>query len=140
MTILVSNNATEEFVLKTVKEYLITYYHLLFKNKNDTVRIEHFNKYLKENYKVSISDILESVDKNIVLSIQGDNYKLSVNEVVTIGGRTLGMFMRLIDYGNSDIRGMHLFDKAEKFIQKKLQSLLTIHTLKNLKKEDSNVS
>ena len=90
------------------------------------------NDYLKDNYEVDIKTIFKEIINNILITTQDKDYKLTVNGNVFVNNYNLDMLMRLVDYGNAEIRGLHIFNKAEKYIQDKLQALFTLHTLKGL--------
>lgn len=134
MTIYVSNDISKEFLLTTLKEcYLMYLQSELFNNKIKKQSLELMNKYLIDNYKIDLKKLFKSIIENILVTTQGDDYKLTVNDhAIIIKNYTLGMLMRLVDYGNTDIKGLHVFDKVEKYIQSRLDAIFTIHTLKGL--------
>jgi len=137
MTIYVSNNVDKEFVLTTLKDCYIDYLQKsIFKNKMMKSQIDYMNKYLKETYGIDLSKLCKLVIENIQITTQANEYKLTINDTLFIDNAgTLGMLMRLVDYGNTEIRGIHLFDKVGKYIQNKLQSIFVLHTLKQMKKD-----
>ena len=132
MAIYVSNDVDINFVKTTVKEYYLMYLNSCLNNRNKKAQIESMNDYLKDNYEVDIKTIFKEIINNILITTQDKDYKLTVNGNVFVNNYNLDMLMRLVDYGNAEIRGLHIFNKAEKYIQDKLQALFTLHTLKGL--------
>ncbi len=137
MAIYVSKDIDKEFLLTTLKDCYLEYLRSeLFNNRNKKHLLLNMNSYLVENYNVEIRKIFTSVIENLIVTTQGDNYKLTLNEfAIVTKNYTLGMFIRLIDYGNTEIRGLHIFDKVEKYIQSRLNAIFTLHTLKGLTKD-----
>lgn len=138
MAIYISNNIDKSFIVTTLRDcYLMYLRSNLFTNRVKKLQIEHMNDYLTKNYNVDLELLFRLIADNTYIGTQGDNYKLTINDNVIVNkNNTLGMLMRLVDYGNTEIRGLHIFNKVEKFIQERLQAIFTIHTLKNMKKED----
>lgn len=138
MAIYISNNIDKSFIVTTLRDcYLMYLRSNLFTNRVKKLQIEHMNDYLTKNYNVDLELLFRLIADNTYIGTQGDNYKLTINDNVIVNkNNTLGMLMRLVDYGNTEIRGLHIFNKVEKFIQERIQAIFTIHTLKNMKKED----
>jgi len=137
MAIYVSNEIDKEFLLTTLKDCYLEYLrNELFNNRNKKQLLLNMNSYLIENYDVEIKKIFTSLLENLIVTTQGDNYKLTINDLAIVTkNNTLGMFIRLIDYGNTEIRGLHIFDKVEKYIQSRLDAIFTLHTIKGLTKD-----
>ena len=131
MSILISNNVEKEFVITTLKDCYLSYLReVLFSNKFNKEAVALMNDYLTKNYNIDFNILFNLITNNLHVTTQGDNYKLSVNEEVIVNRNyRLGMLMRLVDYGNSEIKGLHLFNKVEKYIQRRLHAIFTIHSL-----------
>ena len=134
MAIYVKNTVDKAFLKTTLRDcYLVYLRELLFGSRMKQQQLANMNKYLSDNYQIDIVMLLNAVANNTLITTQGEDYKLTVNEnVVIVKNYTLGLLMRLVDYGNTDVRGLNIFNKAEKYIQERLQSIFTIHTLKGL--------
>jgi len=134
MSIYVSNKIDKEFIKTTLKDcYLMYLRTVLFNNRFKTESIANMNEYLTNNYSVDLNILFNLISKNTIITTQGDNYKLTINDsIIVTKNYTLGMLMRLVDYGNTEIRGLHIFNKVEKYIQQRLQAIFTIHTLRGL--------
>lgn len=134
MAIYVSNKIDKNFLETTLKECYLGYLRtVLFNDKFNKDAVALMNKYLTDNYNIDLHMLFKAVVDNIQITTQGDNYKLTLNEFNIITKNcSLGMLMRLVDYGNTEIRGLHLFDKVEKYIQKRLNAIFTLHTLKGM--------
>lgn len=134
MAIYVTNTVDRAFLKTTLRDCYLSYLReLFFGSKMRQQQLSNMNKYLSDNYQIDVMMLLNAVANNTLITTQGEDYKLTVNEnVIVVKNYTLGLLMRLVDYGNTEIRGLNIFNKAEKYIQERLQSIFTIHTLKGL--------
>lgn len=137
MSIYIPNNVDKEFILTTLKKYYLLYLKTsLFNSKSKKESVELMNNYLVDNYNITLKEIFQAILDNILLTKQGDYYKLTINDSVMIKDYTLSQLMRLVDYGNLEIKGLHIFNKVEKYIQSKLQAIFVVHTMNKIKKEN----
>lgn len=117
---LVSSIESEEFnykILPTlIYKTLITKYNKLVKRK----RVGNMNNYLKEHYNLTIEDIIKRA--KTVVNNRGNQFIISIEQNETINGTPIETLIRLIDFGNMNIKGLNLFNAAFRFVENKLKT------------------
>ena len=128
MTIFLKDIVDEEFILlipqfiiKRVREKL---------NKN---KYQAMQEYLQENYDVSIDDIITQ------LAIKGFSYS-KVKDLLIVriddnikeekSQEKLSMFVRLINYGNLQIRGTHLIEDTINYIKSNILNIYRFYQMR----------
>lgn len=117
---LISNIKNEYFngvILPTlVYKVMCSEYNHFIENK----RIVGMNDYLLDEYKITVKDILDEIKGNILVSKSGDKYNVFVDNNIKMGELFVDNLMRLVDNGNMEIKGLHLFDTAFKYVEKRI--------------------
>jgi len=93
-------------------------------------------EYLKDNYKLSIEDVISQLaTKGFSYSKVKDLYIIRVNDNIkeTKSQEKLSTLIRLIDYGNLDIRGVHLIDSTLNYIKSNILNIYRIYQMKGEK-------
>jgi len=115
---LVSSIESEEFnyrILPTLLyKTLVTKYNKLVKRK----RVGNMNNYLKDNYNITLEDIIKR--SKIVVNDRGNQFVISIEQNETINGIPIETLIRLIDFGNMDIKGLNLFNSTFRYVESRL--------------------
>lgn len=78
--------------------------------------LKHFDTYLSNKYKTSINSnhIISIALKSLIIHKHQDNYQITINPNIFIPGINAKLYdvCALINYGNLDITGYPIFDKA----------------------------
>lgn len=114
MKIYISQNFPEDFVYHYIPKVLIKFF--LQKMKPNVKTIDEF---LLSNYKINHIQLINLISKSIVIRKYGNLY------IITIGNDYVSEIMRVIDYGNSNIKGLNIFNYCSKRVQDKVMSLYT---------------
>lgn len=130
MTIYLKDIANENFI-RIIPQFIIRRVFDLI-NKNKYVAMQ---EYLKEHYKISIEDIVEQLAlKGFSYNKVKDLYIIRINDNIeeSKSKEKLSTLIRLVDYGNLDIRGIHLINSSIEFIK---DNLLNIYRMFQVKGE-----
>lgn len=128
MTLYIRENISEDFVK------LIPY--MIIKNVKDNCRgskYRRMNKYLKKNFNTSIENVIECLYKNGFKRSKVRNcYAIRIDNRLqeSVSKETLDSLVRLIDYGNTEIVGIHLFDSSIDYISKNILNVYRLYKMK----------
>ena len=76
------------------------------------------NTYLSGKYNIYIVDIIDAFCKNISFQkYKNYIYDICVDTNAIINGLNLSTLVNTIDYGNFEVKGIHLFDTVLNYIQ-----------------------
>lgn len=81
---------------------------------------KNMDNYLKENYKLTIKEIIGHLRECIKVSKENNKYLIQIDPNKIIKGYRVELLLRLIDYGNSSVKGINLIKRAEEYIKPKL--------------------
>lgn len=105
----------------------------------DTSRMD---EYLKKMYGITTLDVIKKASQNIDTNWYGQNCQIGidVNVYESKSGQRLESLMKLIDTGNTDVKGLGIFRESLMFIKKYINSIHKMYLGRNTikKKEDGN--
>lgn len=128
MTIYIKDIVSEDFVKLIPSFILRRIYDLIAKNKYVAMQ-----EYLEDNYNISIENIVNE------LMIKGFNYNkvknlyiLRVDENVkeSKSQEKLSTLIRLVDYGNMEVRGINLIHSSIEYIKNNILNIYRIYQMK----------
>ena len=88
------------------------------KDKSKGIKYKRMNKYLKDNFKTTIEDVIQLLSKKgFKFGKVKSLYSISVNYNIIESNSQLKLdtLIRLIDYGNVDIKGINLINSAVEY-------------------------
>ena len=96
------------------------------------------DEYLLKQFKTSIEKVLENLDKIILIYKTGTLYTIELDSSVTNTHHiSIYGLIQLIDFGNIDVKGLHIVDKAFNYIQNNLQMIYNLE-VKGVSIKDGN--
>jgi len=126
MTIYFQDILDEDFIERLVPEIIITRVRTLAKDKS----AKKMNDYLKKQYNISLEDIINQVkfSTNKVLN----KYTLSINDNIFEKETNIRLLslIKLIDYGNLEIKGINIFNSSMNYIKNNIKSIYKFYQLK----------
>lgn len=129
----IKNRIPNSFLYSTLVRLIITLIRQNF-NKIDKEKISFFNNYLKLLDVPSIEYILNVLYNNIVVvKKHNDIYEIKVDPSVRIGNYKLNTLIRLIEYGNLEIRGLNFIEDTFDYIKKNIDYLILAYAVGGLK-------
>ena len=128
MTLYLKDIVSDNFINLIPKFIMKRVFDLMAKNKYPAMQ-----DYLKDNYELSIEDIVTQLltkgfsysnVKNLAIVRIDDNIKEDKSQ------EKLSMFVRLIDYGNLDVRGINLIHSSIEYIKDNILNIYRIYQMK----------
>ena len=110
-----------QFIIRRVLEQI---------DKNHYIAMQ---EYLKENYKVSIEDVIKELAlRGFSYSKVKDLYIVRLNDNIKEekSQQKLSTLIRLIDYGNLEIKGVHLINNSIEYIKDNILNIYRIYQMK----------
>ena len=110
-----------QFIIRRVLEQI---------DKNHYIAMQ---EYLKENYKVSIEDVIKELAlRGFSYSKVKDLYIVRLNDNIKEekSQQKLSTLVRLIDYGNLEIKGVHLINNSIEYIKDNILNIYRIYQMK----------
>lgn len=87
------------------------------------IKLKEMKKYLKKNYKISLEQLVNTVCNNFKISKYGNEYIIRLNKSVKINDTTyLESLVNLVDYGNTEIKGVNFFSSIIKEIEENINN------------------
>lgn len=127
---IISKYKDENFAKVTIPQLIIN-------TINDTLYVvikneEHLamSEYLKDNYDIDFEEVFKEItlDKFLVTKINGQYMiQLDARIKLHLKGHTLVYILNLIDEGNLDVKGLHIVDKAFKYVKSNLEDIYRLH-------------
>ena len=90
-------------------------------------------EYLKEHYKLSLEEIIEQLaTRGFSYNKVKDLYIIRINDNIeeTKSKEKLSTLIRLVDYGNLEVRGIHLINSSIEYIKSNLLNIYRMFQLK----------
>lgn len=87
------------------------------------------DNYLMKTFKITTRDVIEDVINNIEVTWEGNNCKIYINTNLynERSGQKINTLMRLIDYGNLEVKGLKMFDEALMTIKKYFPTIYKLY-------------
>ncbi len=101
---------------KFVGSYLPKLIYIKTKELSKNKRCKEMDNYLKNNLDITLRDAIKEICDNYTIKEVNDIYVLEPNGNLSYKGQRLDMLMRLIDIGNTEIKGTGIFTNACKFL------------------------
>ena len=84
-------------------------------------------KYIKDTYKISMSSLIRKVVDSLQFNIY-DNYEvISINPNIFIKNDKLISLVKLVDFGNLNIKGTKLFSSSMKWLQDNIEGIYAFY-------------
>lgn len=99
-------------------------------NYSKLYKLKQLNKlisYLESNFKLNLNEILNFLLNNLHIYTVGRKTQITINNELKIKDINLDMLIRLIDYGNIEVKGIFLIKKCFEEIQSELRTLYKIY-------------
>lgn len=126
---LISNIGNEDFnnniLPSLVYRALCTNYNLCVRDK----RLIPMNEYLVKNYDITIKELLDAINGNIVANNRGNQCVIFINSNVLVKDKQLGGLLRLVDNGNLEIKGVHLFDSSFNYVGNRIDTFYNYYKI-----------
>ena len=109
-----------QFVYEYLPKVIIKYF---LENMNKYKK--EIEKYLQSKYNITINQFINVMSKSFKIVKYGRLY------IISISNNYIDNIMRIIDYGNSEFKGLNLFNKSARKIEDSVYSLyLKYHFMK----------
>ena len=126
MTLYLEGQLSEKFIQDYVIKALIVKIHS-FASESNLTRI---NEFLKDKYKIDVMTILKEMSFSInkynntrTVSINNNTYdEKSQEKIISL--------LKLIEYGNLRVKGLHIIDRAFKYIKSHINELYKLYIMK----------
>lgn len=128
MTIFVSDVISEEFI-KTLPFFIVQIIDENIKN-NKKRKYNKMNKYLQDNFKLSIDTVVDTLlKKGFNFNKVKHTYTITINYAIRepMTGLKIDSLVRLIDFGNTEIKGIHLIDTAIDYISNNILNIYRLY-------------
>jgi len=124
----------DEFVLKCIPSIIAS----RMLSNCSTKNTKAMDNYLNKMYEMSTYEIVEKVGKHIKTSWVSDLCQISIdtNALEEKSGQTIKSLIKLIDYGNIDVKGLNIFKESLMFIQAYINSIYRLYRYSNGRKEN----
>lgn len=116
MKLYISQSFPFQFVSEFIPKVLIKYFKE--KMKDSKVIIED---YLKSKFHLTLTKFLNLITSSLVATTYGNLYIISINN------EYVDSLMRTIDYGNSEFKGLNIFNSSLKKVEQNIKSLYTYY-------------
>ena len=80
------------------------------------------NNYLESNYKLSLRELVELVCNNLKINKYANDYIVHLNRVIKYNDTRLEVLADLVDFGNTSIQGVNLFNRTLKEVEENVDS------------------
>lgn len=116
MKLYISQSFPFQFVSEFIPKVLIKY----FKEKMSDCKVI-IEDYLKSKFNMTLNKFLNLITSSLVATKYGNLYIISINN------EYVDSLMRTIDYGNSEFKGLNIFNSSLKKVEKNIKSLYTYY-------------
>lgn len=116
----------KEFISKFVPQVIISRALILAKKRNT----QQMNEYLKKTFKLSIEEIINQIEFSI--NETNDRYSLSINSNIYENKthERLISLVKLVDYGNLEIKGLNIVNTSMYYVNNNLVGLYRYYQMK----------
>lgn len=116
----------EEFISKFVPQIIVSRALLLASSKTT----HQMNEYLKKNFKLPINDILKQL--KFSTNRVNDTYLLIIDENVFEKSSNIRLIslIKLIDYGNLEVKGLNIINKSIDYVINNIKGLYQYYLMK----------
>lgn len=125
MYIYIQDNLDTEFIYKFIPKMYNIYLH------NNLIKSNKINNYLLHNYNISIEYLIQEVANNLLITKINNSYVIEINKNIVDIKTNLNLLIlvKLVDFGNSDIKGINLFFKTLKQLKENFRYLYQIYKI-----------
>lgn len=125
MYIYIQDNLDTEFIYKFIPKMYNIYLH------NNLIKSNKINNYLLHNYNISIEYLIQEVANNLLITKINNSYVIEINKNIVDIKTNLNLLIlvKLVDFGNSDIKGINLFFKTLKQLKENFIYLYQIYKI-----------
>ena len=88
--------------------------------------------YLNLNYSISLLDVVECLKNNLIVNKINNIYVIEINEMTLEKNSKvkLSSLIKLIDYGNIEVKGINLFNKVAKNLIRNIMEVYKLYMIK----------
>ena len=113
--------STSELINNIIKRELRDYFRL---NLNVEI-IFKWDRYLRSNgIRLTLNNIISYIINTLEFSISNGNYVVKINNKLNINEYNPDSLARLINYGNSEIKGTGIFSDAFKYLDRNINDII----------------
>lgn len=123
--IVFKNFASKEFIEQYIPAIM---YRKAIQLTNEP-RVKVMNEYLKENYKITILDVIRQVSRKFEINYNDDStiLKLNNNTLEEKSQVKLSALVRLINDGNTEVKGTRILSKVKEYIHDNIQVIYSTY-------------
>lgn len=128
-TIYIGGDTTGEFILSVLPKYIVSE---VGKKLNAVAapRREAMDDYLGKEGFPSVDEIMSKArDSILITSKSNEALAIMVDGNAVVGGKPLMPLVKLVEYGNMDIRGLHFINAAIDSIRRNLNDLYHLYEM-----------
>ncbi len=128
MTLYINGVFEKDFIINFLPKVINGRIKRTLRKKN----LKPMNREFKLLYGINVNDVLNSLQYS--LSKSGDVYTLNINNNILEkkSGAKISTLVKLLDYGNLDVKGLDIVNSSFKYIEMNFEPLYRIYTLKKL--------
>lgn len=119
-------NFFEKFISSKMIEFL-----RLNCSEEMNVRLSSIESYIKDNYNIVVSSkgLIEMAFNNLIVIKDNISYNLMLNNNIMVPKTVykLDTFIRLIEYGNLDVKGTNIVNNTFKYIKNNIRLLYNVY-------------
>ena len=90
-------------------------------------------EYLLKYYGVVLEEVLKDIHNKFIVNKNGNYSIIEVSPTIKVNDYLYDNIVRLIDYGNVEVKGLHLVDESMKNIQSQLYVIYNLYEKGGLK-------
>ena len=133
MLMYLDENLSKEFV----EDFVIKALMLKIEASVIDANTRKMNKFLEDTYGINVQTIVDNI--KIKASKVNDHWSVSIdnNNVEPKSQEKVISLVKLIEYGNLEIRGLHVIDDAFRYIKEHLYALYKLYVMKGGKADEA---
>ena len=128
-TIYIGGDTTGEFILSVLPKYIVSEVGKKL-NAVAATRREAMDDYLGQEGLPSVEEIMSKArDSILITSKSNEALAIMVDGNAVVGGKPLMPLVKLVEYGNMDIRGLHFINAAIDGVRRNLNDLYHLYEM-----------
>lgn len=128
-TIYIGGDTTGEFILSVLPKYIVSEVGKKLKAVA-APRREEMDDYLGKEGLPSVAEIMSKArDSILITSKSNEALAIMVDGNAVVGGKPLMPLVKLVEYGNMDIRGLHFINAAIDGVRRNLNDLYHLYEM-----------
>lgn len=128
-TLYIGGDTTGEFILSVLPKYIVSEVGKKLKAVA-APRREAMDDYLEKEGLPSVAEIMSKArDSILITSKSNEALAIMVDGNAVVGGKPLMPLVKLVEYGNMDIRGLHFINAAIDGVRRNLNALYHLYEM-----------